>query len=105
MPGSNLLIRIRGVKCIVVDQQMDEVLLGRPFFKAISIDMISHLEGVKGILHDKHISELEPAVDRDWTFPRRGSKISRMHLLLILSKEMKTEIVLSIPPSMYVKMV
>lgn len=41
--GSNLPVRLRGVKFLIVDQEMDEVILGRPFLCAIGLDLESHL--------------------------------------------------------------
>lgn len=63
--GSNIPISIPGLNFIVVNQEMDTLLLGRPFFKAICFDLHYHLEGVKGIVKGKNICELESAVDRN----------------------------------------
>lgn len=57
--GSNIPVRIRGVEFAVVDQEMDEVLLGRPFLKAIGFDLEEHLQRVHRHVHDKHIEELQ----------------------------------------------
>jgi len=57
LPGSNIPVRIRGIEFIVVDQPMDEVLLGRPFLKAIGFDLNRHLENVRNEVHNKDISK------------------------------------------------
>lgn len=59
LPGSNLPVRIRGVTFLVVDQDMSEVLLGRPFLKAIGFDLNYHLQQVGKFVDGKHIAELE----------------------------------------------
>jgi len=59
LPGSNIPVRIRGIEFIVVDQPMDEVLLGRPFLKAIGFDLNRHLEEVRDKVHDRDINKLQ----------------------------------------------
>lgn len=58
MPDSELPVRVRGVDFIVVDQDMDEVLLGRPFLKAIGFNLRTHLEEVGQSIHNRHVDEL-----------------------------------------------
>ena len=58
LPGSNIPVRIRGVKFIITDQEMNEILLGRPLLKAIGFDFHRHLLSVRDKVHDKDFSEL-----------------------------------------------
>ncbi len=60
-PGSNLLVRPQGVSSLVVDQAIDEGLLGRPFLKAIGFDSKSHLERVGKLFDGKHVNEFNPS--------------------------------------------
>lgn len=59
MPGTNLPVCIRGVEFIVVNQDIEEVLSGRPFFKAIRFDLNKHLEEVSKKVNGKDIEELQ----------------------------------------------
>eukprot|EP00171_Calliarthron_tuberculosum_P022992 IDg22992t1 len=59
LPGSNISVRIRGVELAIVDQEMDEILLGRPFLKAIGFDLNEHFQRVHSEVHDKHFEELK----------------------------------------------
>lgn len=47
LPGSQLPVRIRGVRFLIIDQTMDEVLLGLPLLKALKFDLRQHLEQVR----------------------------------------------------------
>lgn len=58
LPGSNIPIRIRGVKFYVVDQDMDEVILSRGFLKSIGFDFKKHMETVHEDIHDKSVADL-----------------------------------------------
>lgn len=72
LPGSNLPVRIRGIKFLVVDQKMDEVLLGRPFLRAIGFDLEKHLESVATMIDGKHIEELSPTRLKAVSIPYAG---------------------------------
>lgn len=58
LPGFNAPVRIRGVKFIVTDQDMDVVLSGRPLLKSIGLDLHKHLVAVRETIHNKDISDL-----------------------------------------------
>lgn len=58
LPGSNIPVRIRGIEFLITDQDMEEVLLGRPFLKSIGFDLTKHLVTVRDDVHDKDINEL-----------------------------------------------
>lgn len=58
IPGSELPVRIRNVEFIVVDQDMSEVLLGRPLLKAIGFDFDEHLRKVQHEINGKSMREL-----------------------------------------------
>jgi hypothetical protein len=49
-------LRLRRLKFLVVDQEMDEVLLGRPLLAALGFDLTSHLEKVFDQIDDMDIS-------------------------------------------------
>jgi hypothetical protein len=49
-------LRLRRVEFLVVDQEMDEVLLGRPLLAALGFDLTSHLEKVFEQVNDMDIS-------------------------------------------------
>jgi hypothetical protein len=49
-------LRLRRVEFLVVDQEMDEVLLGRPLLAALGCDLTSHLEKVFDQVDDMDIS-------------------------------------------------
>ncbi len=68
LPGSHLPVRTREVGFLTVDQDMGEVLLGRPFLKAIGFDLKTHFEKVGPLVDDKHLYELN----------KRASKISAL---------------------------
>lgn len=44
VPGSNIPVRIRGVKFIIMNLSMDEIILGRPLLKAMGFDLNKNLE-------------------------------------------------------------
>lgn len=58
LPGSNLPVHTRGVKFHVVDQEIDEALLGRPFLCAIGFDLEKHLESVAPMIDGMHSDDL-----------------------------------------------
>ena len=60
LPGSNIPVRVRGVEFFVVDQAMDEILLGRPFLHSIGFNLEHHLVRVRNDIHDKHVEDLDP---------------------------------------------
>ena len=57
----NLPIRIHQIPFLVVDQEMDEVLLGRPLLKKLGFDLKSHLDTVGISLHGRSFDELNEA--------------------------------------------
>lgn len=59
LPGSHLPVRIRGVRFLIVDQQMDEVLLGRPLLKELWFDLVQPLEQVWEQVQNKQVENLE----------------------------------------------
>lgn len=63
LPGSNLPVRLRGVEFHVCDSPMKEVLLGRPFLKAIGFDLQAHLESVGSEVHGKDLAAMHVAED------------------------------------------
>ena len=62
LPGSRIPLRIRGVDFLVVDNEMDELLLGRPFLKSIGFDFKEHLLRIHSEIHDKDVSEIDPNI-------------------------------------------
>lgn len=58
LPGSNIPLRIRGIKFFIVDQDMDEILLGRTLLKSIGFDLNEHLARVRDIVHNKHVDDI-----------------------------------------------
>lgn len=52
---TNLPVRIRGLKVLVVDQNMDEISLGRPFLRAIWFDLQNNLVHSGKRLNNKHL--------------------------------------------------
>lgn len=60
LPGSNVPVRVRGVEFIIVDDDMDEILLGRPFLRKIGFDLNEHLRRVHPLIHDKTLDEIDP---------------------------------------------
>lgn len=64
MPGSNVPVRLRGVEFYVCDSPMKEVLLGRPFLKAIGFDLHTHLETVGSKVHGKDLAAVSVGEDR-----------------------------------------
>ena len=59
LPGSNIPVRVRGIEFYIIDQEMDEILLGRPFLNAIGFNLTDHLLRVHSLIHDKHIDDLD----------------------------------------------
>ena len=60
LPGSNILVRVSGVEFIIVNDEMDEILLRRPFLNRIGFDLSEHLRWVHPFIHDKHVDEIDP---------------------------------------------
>ncbi len=60
LPGSNIRVRIRGVKFHIVDQDMDELLLSRSLLQSMGFNLKEHLERVHHMIDGKHVDELEP---------------------------------------------
>jgi hypothetical protein len=63
-------LRLRNVKWLVTDNDMDEVLLDRPLLKAVGIDAPSHLEAVRDDYQDLDCSKIASA--------HAGGKLSRI---------------------------
>ena len=61
LPGSNIRVRLRGVKFHVVDQEMDETLLSRSLVQSMGFNLNDHLERVHSLINNKHVDELDPA--------------------------------------------
>ena len=59
LPVSNIPVRIRGIEFLITDQEMNEVLLGRPFLKAIGFNLHQHLREVREIVHNQDISNIK----------------------------------------------
>ena len=72
LPGSNIPIRIRGVEFIITDQEMDEILLGRPLLHSIGFDFHQHLLKVRSEIHDKDLSKL-PSLNKPPSLSYIGS--------------------------------
>ena len=60
LPGSNIPVRIRGVKFHIVDQEMDETLLSRSLLQSMGFNLNDHLERVHSFINNKHVDELDP---------------------------------------------
>ena len=60
LPGSNIRVRIRGVKFYIVDQDMDECLLSRSLLQSMGFNLKDHLERVHHLIDGKHVDELDP---------------------------------------------
>ena len=56
--GTNVPVRVHGVQLIIVDDTIDEILLGRPFLKAIGFDLNDHLQRVHELIHEKNIEDI-----------------------------------------------
>lgn len=61
LPGSQLHVYIHGVEFYVVDTEMDEELLWRPFLQAIGFELTSHLKAVGETVREKDVEELKSA--------------------------------------------
>ncbi len=61
LPGSNIRVRIRGVKFYVVDQDMDECLLSRSLLQSMGFNLKDHLERVHHMIDGKHVDDLNPS--------------------------------------------
>ena len=61
LPGSNIRVRIRGVKFYVVDQDMDECLLSRSLLQSMGFNLTDHLERVHHMIDGKHVDEFDPS--------------------------------------------
>ena len=59
LPGSNIKVRIRGVKFYIVDQDMDECLLSRSLLQSMGFNLQDHLEQVHHMIDGKHVDELD----------------------------------------------
>lgn len=62
--GCQLLIRIRGPRFLIFDQEMKEVVLGRQFLKAIGFDLHTNLENIGSLVHNFHMEDPNPTTVR-----------------------------------------
>lgn len=58
VPGCNIPVRIRDVEFFVCEEEMDEIILGRHFLKAIGFDLQEHLLQVGNSINNKSINDL-----------------------------------------------
>lgn len=58
LPGPNIPVRVRGIEFYIIDQEMEEILLRRPFLNAIGFNLTDHLFRIHSISHDKHEDKL-----------------------------------------------
>ena len=58
LPGTNIPVCVRGVEFIIVNDDMDEILLGRPFLKAIGFDLNEHLHRIHKLFREKHVKDI-----------------------------------------------
>ena len=72
LPGPGIPVRIRGVEFCVVDQPMDEVLIGRPFLNTIGFNLNDHLNNIHKHIHEKTIEEIDTANLKAVTSEYRG---------------------------------
>jgi hypothetical protein len=63
-------LRLRNVRWLVADQEMDEVLLGRPLLKELGLDAPSHLSANRQEYHDMDCAHVPSAAT--------GGKLSRV---------------------------
>lgn len=59
LPNTGLPVRIRDVDFLISDEEMAEVLLGRPLLKAMGFDLAKHLQKVGGAIDGKSEEELK----------------------------------------------
>ena len=59
LPETNIPVRIRGVRFIIADHEMDELILGRKFLHSIGFNLKDHLGKVHKEIHNQHIDELK----------------------------------------------
>ena len=59
LPGSDIRVRIRGIKFYVVDQDMDECLLSRSLLQSMGFNLSEHLERVHHVIDGKHVDDLD----------------------------------------------
>ena len=60
LPGSNIRVRLRGIKFHIVDQEMDETLLSRSLLQSMGFNLNDHLERVHSFINNKHVDDLDP---------------------------------------------
>lgn len=51
-------LRLRNIEFFIIDQEMDEILLGRPLLKCLGFNLDSHLEQVRDRYKDVDISQI-----------------------------------------------
>jgi predicted aspartyl protease len=51
-------LRLRNVRWLVSENDMDEVLLGRPLLKTLGLDASTHLAAVRDNFHDLDCSKI-----------------------------------------------
>ena len=59
LPDSSIPLRVRGVEFIIVNDKMDEILLGRPFLNIIGSDLSEHLQRIHPLIQNKHEDEID----------------------------------------------
>lgn len=57
LPGSHLPVLIMGVNLLIVDQEMDDVLLGRRLLRELNFDLVQHLTKIINEVNNKHVEE------------------------------------------------
>lgn len=78
LPGSSLPLRIHGVPFYIVDQEMDEILLGRRFLHQIGFNLKDHLVRVASALNGKdfdHVNSEEVKISSAKYFGMRYNAI------------------------------
>jgi hypothetical protein len=65
-------LRLRKVRWLVADNEMDEVLIGRPLLKTLGMDAAEHLSAVRDEFQDLYCALIQPGLPT--------SKLSRLLL-------------------------
>lgn len=58
LPSANVPVLVRDVEFVIVDEEMDLMLLGRPFLKAIGFHLKDHLLRVHSVLHYNNLAKI-----------------------------------------------
>lgn len=59
LPGSKLPLRVHKVPFLIVDQNMDEAIIGRPFLKRIGFDLHDHLIRSQCRINGKNFEDID----------------------------------------------